>query len=140
MSEAHPDADLVKVTRTTTTYEPAAKTSEPAAVKRRNHVLLWILGACLVVALTIGGVIYMNAQNTSAVAQQGAAADQGVAQSLAQKAATSQQAAQAAQQSADRSQTQARSLADNAAQDSIAARRAAVRANAAGKDAGATTN
>jgi uncharacterized protein HemX len=140
MSEAHPDADLVKVTRTTTTYEPAAKTSEPAVAKRKSHVLLWILAALLVVALTIGGVIYMNAQNTAAVAQQGAVADQGVAQNLAQKATTAQQAAQAAQQTADRSQTQARSLADAAAQDSVAARHAAVRANAAGKDAGATSN
>jgi hypothetical protein len=137
ISEAHPDADLVKVTRTTTANEPAAKASEPSTVKRRNHVLLWILCPCLVVALVVGGVIYMNAQDTLAMAQQGAVADQGGAQSLAQKAATAQQAVQ---QSADRSQSHAQALADNAATDSIAAKRAALRANAAGRGAGTPTN
>lgn len=137
MSEAHPDADLVKVTRTTTTYEPAAKTSEPAAVKRRNHILLWVIGACLVVAVAVAGLFYYNAQNTPAATQQSAvAANQGLAQTLTQKAATAQQQAQTAQQSADQSETNARSLAVGAADDRAAAKRATVRANAAG----ATTN
>jgi uncharacterized protein HemX len=140
MSEAHPDADLVKVTRTTTTYEPAAKTSEPAAVKRRNHILLWVIGVCLVVAVALAGVYYYNAQSAPAAAQQNAvAANQGLAQSLTQKAATAQQQAQTAQQSADQSETNARSLAVGAAADRAAAR-AASRANPAANNAGSATN
>lgn len=141
MSEAHPDADLVKVTRTTTTYEPAANTSQPAAVKRSNHILLWVLGLCLVVAVALAGLFYYNGQNTPAAAQQNAvAANQGLAQSLTQKATTAQQQAQTAQQSADQSETNARSLAASAAGDRAAANRAAVDAKTTGHDAGATTN
>jgi uncharacterized protein HemX len=139
MSEAHPDADLVKVTRTTTTYEPAAKTSEPAAVKRRNHILLWVIGVCLVVAVALAGVYYYNAQSAPAAAQNAVAANQGLAQSLTQKAATAQQQAQTAQQSADQSETNARSLAVGAVADRAAAR-AASRANPAANNAGSATN
>jgi len=95
MSEAHPDADLVKVTRTTTTYEPAARTSEPAAVKRRNHVLLWVIGVCLVVAIALAGLYYYNGRSTLAAAQQSAvAANRGLDQSLTQEAATARRQAQ----------------------------------------------
>jgi hypothetical protein len=131
MSEAHPDADLVKVTRTTTTYEPAPKASEPPAVKRRNPILLWALGACLVVAVIAAGWFFYNAQTTPAAAQQNAvAANQGLAQTLTQKASTAQQQAQTAQQSADQSETNARSLAASAANDRTAANRAADNARA----------
>jgi hypothetical protein len=127
MADAHTDADVVKVTRTTTTYEPAAKKSGPTPARRRSSTLLWAIGIGAVVVVAVGAIAYEN-QNTPASAQQNpVAADQSHAQTLSQQAATAQQTAQSAQQSADQSEAQARSLAAAAAQDRAAARRAAVK-------------
>ncbi len=125
MSEAHPDADLVKVTRTTTTYEPAGKQTETISAKPRNGALLWVIGICAVVAVAVGGILYYNSQTTPASIQQSAASS---AQALDQQAASSQQAAQAARQSADQARAQATTLTANAVRDRRAATLAAARA------------
>ena len=65
MSEAHPDADLVKVTRTTTTYEAASKQT-PLATKPGNRMLLWVVGICIVAAIAAGGIFFYNAQISAA--------------------------------------------------------------------------
>jgi hypothetical protein len=145
MSELHPDADLVKVTRTTTTYEaadPRKTTTDRQVKKGRNRRLSWVIGICAALAIIgVVGVMYYDAHNTSAVVQQSALAeDQGRAQALSRQADAAQRTAQSAQQSADRSAADARTLADNAAQDRAAAKRAAIRANDAGKDVGPATN
>jgi uncharacterized membrane protein YeiB len=124
MSEAHPDADLVKVTRTITTYEPAAKTG-PVAIRRRNRTLIWVAVVVVAVAVVAGGLIWLDLSSAPAAAPHSAvAADQ--------TSALSQQAT-AAQQSADQSATQTNALAATAAQDRTAARHAAAIANASGK-------
>jgi uncharacterized protein HemX len=141
MSEAHPDADLVKVTRTTTTYEPATKQAKQTETvsKARNPILPWVIGVVAVAAVAVGGVLYYNAQPTSASAQHSAVAnDQNRAQTLNQQADSSQQAAQAAQQSADQARARATTLTADANHDRHAATLAAARADAAGK--GAPTN
>jgi hypothetical protein len=126
MSDAHTDADVVKVTRTTTTYEPVATKRGPSPSRRRNSTLLWAIGVCAVVVVAVAGVAHYEDQNTPASAQQSAvAADQNHAQALGQQAATAQQTAQSDQQSADQSEAQARSLAVGAAQDRAAASSAA---------------
>jgi cytoskeletal protein RodZ len=120
MSEAHPDADLVKVTRTTTTYEPAETKTQPAAVKSRNRTMAWVVGLCLLAAVVVGGLLYASTMNTPAATQQSTAvADQQNAQTLSQQATT-------AQQTADQSAAQTRSLNAAAAKDRDAARRASV--------------
>jgi hypothetical protein len=53
MSESHPDADLVKVTRTTTTYEPAAAGPAVAPAKRSDRSLLWGGGVVLVAVIAL---------------------------------------------------------------------------------------
>jgi flagellar biosynthesis/type III secretory pathway M-ring protein FliF/YscJ len=88
MSELHPDADLVKVTRTTTTYEPADNRSKPVPFRQRHGSLLWVAAIVVMVAIVLGILYYMNT-----------AAGQARAQSLSQQAAASQQGAQAAQPS-----------------------------------------
>ena len=94
MTEAHPDADLMKVTRTTTTYEPAETKTQPAAVKRRNRTMVWVLGACLLAAVVVGGAFHASKLNTPAATQQSVAvADQQNAQALSQQATTAQQSA-----------------------------------------------
>lgn len=135
MSEAHPDADLVKVTRTTTTYEPIDTKAKPAAVKSRNRTMAGVVAVCLLAAVVVGGLIYASRSNTPVVAQQSTAVTaQQNAQTLSQRATT-------AQQSADRSAAQTRSLAA-AAKDRVAARRAAIGASdsrdAVSRDAAAT--
>jgi hypothetical protein len=132
MSEAHPDADLVKVTRTTTTYEPAETKSQPAVVRRRNRTMLWVVGAIVLALVVVGAILYASTLNTPAATQQNAAvASQQNAQSLSQQATT-------AQQSADQSAAQTRALSVAAAKDRDAARRASAGA-ADSRDAAATT-
>jgi uncharacterized protein HemX len=121
MSEAHPDADLVRVTRTTTTYEPAVKTG-PVVAKRRNSAVIWVLAvtaAVLIAVIATGAVYFGNQQNVTSVNP-----GQARAEDLNQQAA-------AAQQSADQSAAQTRSLAATAARDKAAARHAAAGANEA---------
>jgi hypothetical protein len=132
MTEAHPDAEMVKVTRTTTTYEPAETKSQPPAVRRRNRTMLWVVGACVVAVLAIAGLYYASTLNTPAATQQNAAAaSQQNAQTLSQQATTAQQAA-------DTSAAQTRTLSTTAATDRDAARRASAGA-ADSRDAAATT-
>jgi cytoskeletal protein RodZ len=133
MSEAHPDADLVKVTRTTTTYEPAETKSQPPAVRSRNRTMLWVVGAVVFAVLVLGALYYASTLNTPAATQQSAAvASQQNAQTLSQQATTAQQAA-------DQSAAQTKTLSATAATDRDAARSASVGA-ADSRDAAATTN
>lgn len=130
MSELHPDEGLIKVTRTTTTYEPAAGDHQPTVVKRRDSRAFWVVGLVALVVIVVGVVYYLNVRNTPAAIQQSAvAADQGRAQTLSQQAVSAQQDAQAAQDSADASQKEARSRAALAALDRAAARKAAANAD-----------
>jgi len=133
MSEAHPDAEMVKVTRTTTTYEPVETKSQPPAVRQRNRTMLWIVGACVVAVLAVAGLYYASTlNNTPAATQQNAAvASQQNAQTLSQQATTAQQAA-------DQSAAQTRALSAAAAKDRDDARSASVGA-ADSRDAAATT-
>jgi uncharacterized protein HemX len=132
MSEAHPDADVVKVTRTTTTYEPVETKSQPPAVRQRNRTMLWVIGACLLAVLILGGLYYASTLNTPAATQQSAAvASQQNAQTLSQQATT-------AQQTADQSAVQTKALSATAATDREAARRASTGA-ADSRDAAAAT-
>lgn len=132
MTESHPDAEMVKVTRTTTTYERAETKSQPAAVRKRNRTMLWIVGACLIAVLVVAGLYYASTLNTPAATQQNAAASaQQNAQTLAQQATT-------AQLSADQSAAQTRTLSVAAAKDRDAARQASVGA-ADSRDVAATT-
>jgi len=132
MTEAHPDADMVKVTRTTTTYEPVEAKAQPAVVRRRNRTMLWIVGACVVAVLAIAGLYYATTlNNTPAATQQDAAA------ASQQNAQTLSQQATAAQQAADTSAAQTRTLSAAATKDREDARRAAVGA-ADSRDAAAT--
>lgn len=143
MTELHPDADLVKVTRTTTTYEPAPHKAAPVAPMARpaNRTLLWVGVIVAVVVIGGGALLYMNAQNTPAAVQQSAvAADQGRAQTLGDQAVSAQQGAQAAQAAADQSESKAQDLARSAAQDRAAADRAANRAARTSGAAAPATN
>lgn len=97
MSEAHPDADLVKVTRTTTTYEPAATQTATPVAKRQSQVLLWMISIAVLIAIVGATWWYMNGRGAPAMAHRSAAASyQGRALAPSQLPAPAQQGAQAA--------------------------------------------
>jgi len=133
MSERHPDADLVKVTRTTTTYERAAPRATPHAM-RRDGGLPWVTGVIALVAIFAGAFWYYGRGGPDSVQREVAAAAQVHAQALSQQA---QHRTEVAQLSADRSRAQ---LDAGAANDLAAAKQEAARDAPAANAASPATN
>jgi uncharacterized protein HemX len=133
MSELHPDADLVKVTRTTTTYERAAPHTTRDA-RRRDGGLPWVMGLIVVVAILAGVFWYYGRGGPDSAQREIATAAQVHAQALSQQA---QNRTEVAQQSADRSRAQ---LDAGAANDLADAKREAAQDDPAANDAGPATN